>query len=435
MAGNRPVRAGELLNSAEVLAAVDSLLEPLALLHAVRDNGVIVDFTWEYINEAGAAALSFAVTDLIGAPLLEKLPAHRDGLFQDYCQVVETGEPLVVYNHGFNDTWGTAEVRPMLFDIRAVKVGDGFAVSWRDRTEAEALRLDHLRLKEDFHSAEATFETAFEYAPIGMAIVGLDGQFLRVNRKLCKITGYNASDLTNLRFQDITYVDDLDNDVALAGKLISGEMDSYQIEKRYITAIGHIIWVSLSGAMVRDENGDPMHFIAQVEDISLRKRDEELLQRLANRDTLTGIANRRKFDHELGKVEDSAERFGQSGTLILLDLDGLKTINDQHGHARGDNYLKCAADIVKSKLRLTDVFARIGGDEFGIILPHTNVELGTKIAESLVTNIAEKCQGTVSIGVARIDSAIPGSALERADQAMYEAKRAGGNQYRTEQTP
>lgn len=125
---------------------------------------------------------------------------------------------------------------------------------------------------------ETLFTHAFDYAPIGMAIVGLDGQWLKVNRSLSKIVGYAAYELVNMTFQSITYPDDLNLDMAQASQLLKGEIDTYQMEKRYIHKNGQIVWVRLSGSLVRNKDHEPLYFIAQVENITGKKETESRLQ-------------------------------------------------------------------------------------------------------------------------------------------------------------
>src|SRR6185312_9928193 len=122
--------------------------------------------------------------------------------------------------------------------------------------------------------AQRDFEAAFHAAPHGVAIVGLDGSFLHVNHKLTEIVGYPAAELVDITFQEITHPDDLDADLAQVDALLAGKIDSYEMEKRYFTKDGRLIWVLLAVAIVREEDGSPRHFISQVQDISERKRLE-----------------------------------------------------------------------------------------------------------------------------------------------------------------
>ena len=137
---------------------------------------------------------------------------------------------------------------------------------------------DRLETERILRESEERFRLAFEYAAIGKALVALDGHFLKVNRSLCDITGYCEQELLATTFQAITHPDDLDTDLGYATQLLSGEIHSYQMEKRYFHKQGHIVWILLSGCLVRDERGQPLYFIAQIQDITERKRAEDALR-------------------------------------------------------------------------------------------------------------------------------------------------------------
>jgi PAS domain S-box-containing protein len=126
--------------------------------------------------------------------------------------------------------------------------------------------------------SEERFRLTIDEAPIGMALVALDGRFVRVNRVLSEITGYSATELARLRFQDITHPDEIDTDVALASQLARGEIPRYQLEKRYIRKDGSTVHVMLSRAVLRGPDGAPHYYITQMEDISERKRAEHALR-------------------------------------------------------------------------------------------------------------------------------------------------------------
>jgi PAS domain S-box-containing protein len=137
-------------------------------------------------------------------------------------------------------------------------------------TDVSAIKRVELALRE----SEERFRLTIDEAPIGMALVAKDGRFVRVNRALCEIVGYTTDELTGLTFQAITHPDDLDADLALAGQLARGEIPRYQLEKRYIRKDGTVVEIMLSGSVVRAHDGAPLYFIAQIEDITERKRME-----------------------------------------------------------------------------------------------------------------------------------------------------------------
>ena len=114
-----------------------------------------------------------------------------------------------------------------------------------------------------------------------MALVAPDGSWLRVNRSVCDITGYTEAELLQRTFQDITHPDDLERDVANARKMLAGELDTYQMEKRYFHKNGSVVWVLLSVSLVRDDRDEPKFFISQIQDITRRKESEEQLSAAA----------------------------------------------------------------------------------------------------------------------------------------------------------
>lgn len=131
-----------------------------------------------------------------------------------------------------------------------------------------------VRARTALAEAEERFRRAFDDAPIGMGLVRPDGRWLRANRTLTEITGYSEEQLLELTFQDITHPDDLDADLDSAARLLAGESRSYQIEKRYLRSDGQTIWVRLSVSLVRGADGEPLHFVSQIEDVSERRRAE-----------------------------------------------------------------------------------------------------------------------------------------------------------------
>ncbi len=138
---------------------------------------------------------------------------------------------------------------------------------------------DRKAAEEQLKESEERFRTAFEDAPIGKALVSKEGRFLKVNRVLCEIAGYTSEELLSLSFQALTHPEDVDADLAYARQLVAGETQTYQMEKRYLHKDGRIIWILLSASLVRNDRGEPLYFIAQMQDISDRKAAEAALLR------------------------------------------------------------------------------------------------------------------------------------------------------------
>lgn len=142
------------------------------------------------------------------------------------------------------------------------------------------------QLENALRESQARFSEAFTHAAIGMALVDLEGNFRQVNPALCELTGYTESELLSLDFQSITHPDDLEIDLGYAQQLLAGEIRFYHLEKRYFHKLGHIIWILLSGTIVRDEQEQPLYFVAQIQDISDRKQAEFALQQQLLREQL-----------------------------------------------------------------------------------------------------------------------------------------------------
>jgi len=296
--------------------------------------------------------------------------------------------------------------------------------------------------------AEASLRSAFEDAPIGIALVGTDseseGRFLRVNRALCALTGYSQQQLEGSAVRELVHPDDLAADVAAMKRLAAGETEGFELEQRLIHAGRHAVWVMVHASLVRDGSGKPLYCIRQLQDIEERKRFEGELGYLADHDPLTGLLNRRGFVRELTQQIAYAQRYGAGGAVLFLDLDDFKYVNDTLGHSVGDEVISGVARVVRARLRETDVVARLGGDEFAVLLPQATVEDAKTLSASLLEAVSEVDAAmlretgrriTASIGVTAFDE--PGKEIAaddiliEADLAMYAAKDAGKNRLET----
>ena len=165
--------------------------------------------------------------------------------------------------------------------------------------------------------------------------------------------------------------------------------------------------------------------------LSQLRRTQSQLRLLATHDPLTTVLNARAFASQLAQELGRNRRYGRPLALIYLDLDDFKKVNDAHGHATGDAVLRLVADAMRSAVRQADVVGRLGGDEFGVLMPETDGTLAHAVATRLAGGIRTVFRGTpsvtASIGVVAVSGTEAGSdeLLRKADQAMYEAKRAG----------
>ena len=284
----------------------------------------------------------------------------------------------------------------------------------------------------DAHAAARLFETAFSAAPTGMALVGLDGRWLRVNPSLCRTLGFSEEQLCERTFQQVTHADDLAPELAHVEDLLVGRADAYAMEKRFVAANGGLVHASLSVSLVRDERGRPLHFLSHVVDVTERRRTEEHLRLLATHDPLTGIWNRRRFEEELARQLARSLRHGESAVLLVLDLDGFMPINDELGHEAGDQVLSAVARVIARRLRGTDSVARLGGDEFAVLLCNTELVHGEAVGHELAALIAvtpiqaagRDVRVRASVGAAAVDARCTSVAgiLATAEQSLDAAK-------------
>ncbi len=314
-------------------------------------------------------------------------------------------------------------------------------VAARERLEQERSKAE--RALREHH---ARFQSAFGNAPIGMALIDMEGHWLEVNDALCRITGYSWDQLRATTLPAITHPEDIDLDAQHLRDLLTDRMPSYQVEKRYRHAWGHYFWVLVTVSLVCDDQDGPLYVISQIQDISERKELARRLEYLVDHDFLTGLFNRRRFEEEVVRETQRAERYGSSGAVLMIDLDNFKDINDAFGHKAGDDLLKSVAGALRHRIRQADILARVGGDEFAVLLPETDAEQVQIVADVIVKTLHQhlavlgerSIHITVSVGAALFDDLDAASVLACADLAMYEAKAAGRDRfvvYRPGQSP
>ena len=306
----------------------------------------------------------------------------------------------------------------------------GVVVQTRDITERK-------RTEEALREAEERFRRSFEDAAIGMALVAPNGRFLRTNRSLCDMLGYREVELLGKTFQDITHPDDLDADLDQRRRMLVGEMRTYQMEKRYFHKEGHVVWVLLSVSLVHDEEGEPLYFVSQIQDISERKVLEERLEHRAFHDSLTNLPNRQLFMDRLGQALMRTRRRHKRLAVLFMDLDGFKVVNDSLGHEVGDLLLTVVAQRLRRCLRPEDTLARFGGDEFVVLIealddPAQAVQVAERITEELRRPFIMEGRDLyvlASIGISLGDARTHDTddLLREADTAMYRAKDEGGD--------
>ncbi len=261
----------------------------------------------------------------------------------------------------------------------------------------------------------------------GFIVLDSQLRIIQVNQQFSRISGYAFDQVESRPISDLCFMNN--------NSLISSIADSLKQNCRWkgelsgVSRLGEHFTVNVVVEKLKDLLPQSEKYVVTFTDISRRKILERRLRMLVETDSLTGCWNRRRFDKDLNHYSNLAERYGYTHScLALVDLDNFKTINDTHGHDQGDNALKEVAELLRNNSRDTDIVARIGGEEFAILMPETNLEDAFEAMYRLKEVIAKgtSLNLTVSSGVCEIHTQAEAT-YRSADRALYRAKENGRN--------
>lgn len=417
----------------QALARERALLR--GLIDSVPDLIAFKDTQGRYLgcNRAFAEAYGVSEAQLVGQRDADVFPAHPA------LAGAEAGLAIVSAPEHHEEWLEGRDGRMRLLDTLRTPYRDrdgeclGEIRISRDFTERR-------RIREQIAERERRVMLALEGAGLGLWDWDVPSGQASFSPVWMRMLGYVADELPPhvSSWEALVHPDDWNDIRETLEPHLRGVTDAYRAEYRLKHKDGHWVWVLGAGRVLdRGDEGEPLRVVGIHEDISPRKAMEESLLQLATSDPLTGLWNRRHFTEmvrgELGRV-----RRGQSrAALLLLDLDFFKRINDTYGHAAGDEVLRHFTATVSTQLREADVFARLGGEEFAILLPCIDALGAVRVADRLRRIVAESpavfesqdLRYSVSIGATMLDGEDEGyeGSYARADEALYAAKHAGRN--------
>ena len=290
-------------------------------------------------------------------------------------------------------------------------------------------------------ASEQRFKSAFDSAAIGMIIVNEARQIQHANQAFIDMLGATLDGVVGMALRDLSHPDDREAGLYQYHELVAGQIERYQIEKRYLHRDGHPIWVLCHISAVRDPSTGYQYAIGQIQDITEAHQLSKELSYQATHDALTGLVNRREFEARIEYALEGTWRNGKEHAICYLDLDQFKVINDTCGHVAGDELLRQIANVLRTKVRSSDTIARLGGDEFGLLMENCPLLQSQRVAEAFRAAIEDfqfvwddkRFRVGVSIGLVPIngDSAGVTEVLQQADTACYAAKDLGRNRVHT----
>jgi diguanylate cyclase (GGDEF)-like protein/PAS domain S-box-containing protein len=306
------------------------------------------------------------------------------------------------------------------------------------------------RFAEDLRSLETESIRFFNLSHDMICVAGFDGYFKRVNPAFERTLGYSRRELLGRPFVEFVHPDDRGDTHVETGDISDGGNGTVQFQNRYLDKDGDVHWIEWTSVGVPNEE----RIYAVARDVTERKLLEQELELRSRSDPLTGMLNRRSFDEALAAQLAHARRYKRGGALLIVDLDRFKQINDEFGHAAGDEALRTVSRVLAENLRETDtvgrdeggLVARLGGDEFALLLPETDAVGAEAAGERLVAALAaeplrlgdREVRLGASIGIATFGHREGGTAedlLAAADRAMYVVKAAGGGGASIESRP
>jgi len=357
-------------------------------------------------------------------------PNWRETQALDMLREMRKDIPVVFLAHGLKREIAAELILKGAADCIEVESLGHLPVAVHRALDEKVLRDQRDRAEKDLRRSEARYRALVGNRSFGVCRCSRDGRFLEVNEAMMRMLGYGTRE--ELLGEDLAR--DMIQDPGRRAKLLgqsNTEVPAEPVEIEWRRKDHTLLKVRLSGREVLDEHGEWEAYEVIAEDVTRQRELEDHLRRQAASDPLTGLANYRCLVDVLDSEIKRSKRTSREFALLLFDMDGLKAINDRHGHMVGSQAICRLADVLLSCCRDIDTSARFGGDEFAVVLPETNAKAADQVAKRICESLANDGKGprvTVSVGVAvypENGETIEGLLCE-ADSGLYERKLERG---------
>lgn len=392
---------------------------------------VVEDGKLSYVNQRIAQLLGYTVDELIGRPFIELVAPRDQALIQERYRARLSGENV-----------------PNQYEIHLVTAGGSVVCcalniclieDQNGQTVTIGSARDVTKQKEELAELEASqleLQSIFDRLPDVFYRTNMQGVITMISPSCFDVLGYRQEVMLGTPLSQY-YVTPEDRQKVVQA-ITDGGGKATQVEAGLRHRDGSTIWISTNAVVRLGADGKPYCIEGVARDISERKRMEEQLTALSRIDELTEVYSRRYFLDKSEAILEMMRRYQRPASMMMMDLDHFKTINDQYGHLVGDLALIAFTQACRKEIREADVLGRLGGEEFSLILPETTMQNAQILAERIraaTANIVipfgdENIRFTVSIGLVEIkqDDLSMSSIMHRADLAMYQAKEKGRNQ-------
>jgi len=391
---------------------------------------VIEDEKLTFVNQHLADMFAYSVESLIGKPFIELVADMDKEMVMERHHARISGENVPeFYDIHITTGHGTIICCSLNVGLSTDQSGKLVAVgSVRDVTQ-QRVALAALQ------AAKADLSAIFEQLPDVFYRTDMQGIITKMSPSCFDLLGYSAEELLGTPLAGYYKTPEERQKVVMA--IIAGGGKTTRVEAALVHKNGSTVWVSTSAIVRKSPEGNPVCIEGIARDVTEQKGMEEHLIVLSRIDSLTGVYNRRFYMDKCEEVINLMKRYHRPASMMIADLDFFKSINDSYGHHAGDMALKTFTDVCRKEIRESDFVGRLGGEEFGLMLPETTIQQAISLAErirksveDLVVKVGEETISfTVSIGLVELnvnDTSLD-SIMSCADLAMYQAKATGRN--------